>query len=424
MKKRIEADNTFPVGIKNRHYILDMLRGFALFGICLANFPEFSLYTFLNREVTDGMPTAAIDQMIRFFQYAFVDGKFYTLFSLLFGVGFSIIIANAERKNSNGLCVFYRRMIILFIIGLLHLIFIWSGDILILYALLGLFLPLFRKVSNQKLLMFSIAFLLLPIGIDVVIAMSGIYPSAAVVQAQQQICERYGINDENFGFWLRDAHSYSDVFQFLIQGAFVRIQEFIDGNRAFKVMGLFLIGFYIGRNQLYANLFEKKLLLKRVLIYGATIGLPFSFLYAWSALNGHSWGLVTHSVLYAISVFPLGLAYTAVICLWYLRHKESYVVKILAAPGQMALSNYIGQSVWGILIFYGIGFGLGANTGLVYVLLIAVGVYIVELFFSLLWLHYFQYGPLEWIWRMMTYKKWLNLLKEKNEITNIKQTIK
>lgn len=413
MRKVINTDDSAPVGAKNRHSILDMLRGIALFGICLANFPEFSLYTFLKSKITDEMPTAKIDQTIRFLQYAFIDGKFYTLFSLLFGIGFSIIISNAARRNSNGLYIFYRRMIILFIIGLLHLMFLWSGDILILYALLGFLLPLFKNVSNQKLLICSTVLLLLPIVIDTIIAISGIYPSATMVQLQQQFCAKYGITDENFGFWLRDAHSYSDVFQFLIQGAFVRIQEFIDGNRAFKVMGLFLLGFYIGRNQLHANLLKNKLLLKRVFIYGMAIGLPISLFYAWSALNGHSQGLVTHSVLYAISVFPLGLAYAAAICLWYLRHQESYVVKILAAPGQMALSNYIGQSVWGMLIFYGIGLGLGANTGLVYVLLIAVGVYIGEVIFSLLWLHYFQYGPLEWMWRMMTYGKWLNLLKKK-----------
>lgn len=419
MREENDTKKTSPVGTKGRHYILDVLRGIALFGICLANFPEFSLYTFLKSEVTNGMATAKIDQVIRFLQYVFIDGKFYTLFSLLFGLGFSIIIANAAQKNSNGLHIFYRRMSVLFIIGLLHLMFLWSGDILVLYALLGFFLPLFQNVSNKKLLIFSAIFLLLPIGIDAAIAISGVYPSVAVVQVQQQFCAEYGITDENFGFWLRDADSYTNVFQFLIQGAFVRIQEFIDGNRAFKVMGLFLLGFYTGRNQLYANLSENKLLLKRVLIYGIGIGLPSSLLYAWSATNEYLWGTVTHSVLYTISVFPLGLAYAAAICLWYLRHKESFVVKILAAPGQMALSNYIGQSVWGILIFYGIGLGLGANTGLVYVLLIAVGVYIGEAFFSLLWLHYFQYGPLEWIWRMMTYGKWLNLLKRESKITNI-----
>lgn len=411
MMKATTIENAGPVKPKERYIILDVLRGLALLGICLANFPEFSLYSFLNSEITDGMPTAKIDQLVRYLQYVLIDGKFYTLFSLLFGIGFSIIIGNAARKGSNGFRVFYRRMGILFLIGFLHLIFVWSGDILMLYALLGLFLPLFRNVSNRGLLTASALFLLLPIGIDAVTAATGIHPSAAVVRVQQQFCERYGITDANFGFWLRDAHSYAEVFQFLIQGAFVRMQEFIDGNRAFKVMGLFLLGFYIGRNRLYANLAENKLRLKRLLIYGALIGVPASLPYAWSASEGHPWGLTAHSMLYAVSVFPLGVAYAAGICLWYLHRKENRVFQILAAPGQMALSNYIGQSLWGGLLFYGIGFGLGADMGLVYVLITATGVYLIEILFSLLWLRYCQFGPLEWIWRMLTYGKWLKLLK-------------
>lgn len=411
MTTTTHIESTGPVKPKERSIILDALRGLALLGICLANFPEFSLYTFLKSEVTDGMPTAGIDRIVCFLQYVFVDGKFYTLFSLLFGIGFSIIIGNAARRGSNGFPIFYRRMGILLLIGILHLMFIWSGDILALYALLGLLLPLFRNISNRGLLIASAIFLLLPIGIDAITAMSGIQLSAAVVRLQQEFCAQYGITDDNFGFWLRDAHSYREVFQFLVQGAFVRMQEFIDGNRAFKVMGLFLLGFYVGRNRIYAHLAEKKGLLKKVLVYGMLIGLPTSLPYALSSLEGHPWGLAVHSILYTVSVFPLGLAYAAAFCLWYLHHKESHIFKVLAAPGQMALSNYIGQSLWGILVFYGIGFGLGSDMGLVYVLLVATGVYVIEIIFSLLWLRYCQFGPLEWIWRMLTYGKWLKLLK-------------
>ena len=411
MAATTHIENTGPVKPKERSIILDALRGLALLGICLANFPEFSLYSFLKSEVTDGMPTAGIDRIVRFLQYVFVDGKFYTLFSLLFGIGFSIIIGNAARRGSNGFPIFYRRMGILLLIGILHLMFIWSGDILALYALLGLLLPLFKNVSNRGLLIASAIFLLLPIGIDAVTVLSGIQLSGAVVRIQQQFCTQYGITDDNFGFWLRDAHSYREVFQFLVQGAFVRMQEFIDGNRAFKVMGLFLFGFYVGRNRIYAHLAENKGLLRKTLVYGMLIGLPTSLPYALSTLEGHPWGLAVHSILYTVSVFPLGLAYAAAFCLWYLHHKESRIFKVLAAPGQMALSNYIGQSLWGVFIFYGIGFGLGSDMGLVYVLLVATGVYAIETVFSLLWLRYCQFGPLEWIWRMLTYGKWLKPLK-------------
>lgn len=127
-----------PVRSSERYAILDVLRGLALLGIALANFPEFSLYSFLPVEAAGAMPTAGIDRIVHYIQYVFIDGKFYTIFSLLFGIGFSIIITNAARKGANGFRIFYRRMFVLLLIGFLHLMFLWSGDILMLYALLGM----------------------------------------------------------------------------------------------------------------------------------------------------------------------------------------------------------------------------------------------------------------------------------------------
>ena len=127
---------TGPTTERQRHVILDALRGLALMGIALANFPEFALWTFLSSEQQAAMPTAYIDEIVRFLQYLVVDGKFYSIFSILFGIGFSLIM---ER---HGLRLFVRRMLILVIIGFLHLMFIWSGDILLLYAVGGLLLTL------------------------------------------------------------------------------------------------------------------------------------------------------------------------------------------------------------------------------------------------------------------------------------------
>ena len=146
------AHTLSPVRSSERYVILDALRGFALLGICMANFPEFSLFTFLKPEAAAALPTAAIDQFVRYLTYVFVDGKFYTLFSLLFGIGFSLIITHAMQKGADGFRIFYRRMTVLAVIGFLHLMFIWSGDILMLYALLGLLLPCFRHVSDRGLL--------------------------------------------------------------------------------------------------------------------------------------------------------------------------------------------------------------------------------------------------------------------------------
>ncbi|MCD8251403.1 MAG: DUF418 domain-containing protein [Phocaeicola dorei] len=405
----MNTESLSPVKSSERYIILDVLRGFAILGICVANYPEFSLYTFQPDNMIKSMPTAEIDSMIRYLLYVFVDGKFYTLFSLLFGIGFSIIIANAEKNKKNGFSTFYRRMSVLLLIGFLHLMFIWSGDILMLYALLGMLLPLFRNVSNRGLLAAATIFLLLPIVVDTLTTVIGIHLSAPAMREQWRYCGLYGITEENFGVWLRDAKTYEQVFQFLVQGAWVRMQEFIDGNRYFKVLGLFLLGFYIGRNRLYADLERHAALLKKVTVYGFLIGLPLSLLYAWSGMNGHPLGTVAHTATYTVSVYPLGFAYMSGACLLHLKWKKLVLWKWLAAPGRMALTNYIGQSVIGICLFYGIGLGWGANVGLVHTELIVLVVYAFQVVFSTLWLSAFRFGPLEWGWRMLTYGKWLGI---------------
>lgn len=124
------TENLSPVKSSERYIILDALRGFAILGIGMANYPEFSLYTFQSEAAVSAMPSAGADRILRFLTYMFVDGKFYTIFSLLFGIGFSIIIANAARKGKNGFRIFFRRMFVLTAIAFLHLMFIWSGDIL------------------------------------------------------------------------------------------------------------------------------------------------------------------------------------------------------------------------------------------------------------------------------------------------------
>ena len=404
------SNNVGPVKSSERYIILDIIRGIALFGICLANYPEFSLYTFQKEAVAQSMPTAGIDHLLRYFHYLLIDGKFYTLFSLLFGIGFSIIIYNNAQRDQNGFPVFYRRMFILALIGFLHLMFLWSGDILLLYALLGLLLPLFRNVSDKKLLITSAILIFFPVVVEVLKVTLDFNPSDPVIRATQYFNEQNGITDDNFPIWLRDGKSYSDVLKFTVSGAFIRCQEFIDGNRIFKVLGLFLFGLYIGRHRIYARLDDYCDVLKKIRYYGFLWGFPASCLFAWNEVNHHPTGLIASALIYAISVIPLSFAYASTLCLWYMNHRERRVFRIMAAPGRMALSNYIGQSAIGMILFYGIGFQL-AVMGLVYTELIAIGVFVFQILFSLMWLRYFQFGPMEWIWRMLTYGKWLKIRK-------------
>ena len=398
-----------PVNPSERYVILDVLRGIALLGICLANYQEFSLYTFQNKGVVEAMPTAPIDHIWKYFHYIFIEGKFYSLFSLLFGIGFSMILSKITQKNQYGFTVFYRRMLILAIIGFMHLLLLWAGDIVVLYALVGLLLPLFRNVSNKKLLIISAALLCFPIALDTfkVLTDHRFTLMIPVEKALQYLNAKNGITDDNFSVWLLEGKSYSDVLKFNVSGAFIRCQEFIEGNRVFKVLGLFLLGLYVGRNRIYARLNDYAAVLKKIRKYGFLVGLPVSCLFAWNAVDGQL-GLIAGSTIYALSVVPMSLAYISSICLWYTKHQDMKLFRIMAAPGRMALTNYVGQSALGMIIFYGIGFKL-ALTGLVYVELIAAGVFVFQVLCSNVWLRYFRFGPLEWIWRMLTYGKWLKI---------------
>lgn len=148
-----------------------------------------------------------------------------------------------------------------------------------------------------------------------------------------------------------------------------------------------------------------------MLVLSLSIGLPASLLYAWSATEGHPWGATVHALLYAVSVIPMVLAYVAIICQLYLYKTGAATWRWLSAPGRMALSCYIGQSVVGILLFYGLGLGLGTTFGLIHVELTAIAVFLLQILLCRLWLRYFRFGPLEWLWRLATYGHYFPILR-------------
>jgi uncharacterized protein len=383
---------------KKRYLVLDALRGFALLGIILANFPEFSLWTF-----ADPASHTPLDRAVRAFQYFFIDGKFYTLFSVLFGIGFSIQLANAGQRTGK----FYRRMTVLFVIGLLHLLFLWSGDILMLYAAMGMLLPLFRRLPTKGLLAAAGVFLVLPVISD------ALFPHLAdpLEVGYMGLSDRYGISEVGFAAWLRDLDGYGGLNRFLRMGAVERMWEFVSSHRYFKVLGLFLIGFAIGNERMFADLPAFKGLMRKVLAWGFAVGLPVSLLYTWSNMAGGS--TVLRDVFYLFSVYPMGLAYAAGFCLLFERRAGAPAWRLFGATGRMACSNYLGQSVFGILLFYGIGLGWGAGVDLLTTELIALGVYVFQMIFSHFWLKRFYFGPVEWVWRMLTYRQRLPLLRDR-----------
>lgn len=402
-----------PTGAKERFVVLDALRGLALLGIVLANFPEFGLWTFLLPAEQGAMPTAGVDRAVRFLSYMLVDGKFYTIFSMLFGIGFALILSHHGRR------LFVRRMLVLAVIGALHLLFIWSGDILLLYAIGGLLLSLLTNLSDRTLLWTALALIILPVGLDALTEFGGVDFAAPFYAAWWHEAGSQGITEENFAAWLRDAENYPQMFAFLRQGALERVWEFVGGHRLPKVLGLFILGYLVGKNRLFARLGELPLarLLRRVFFPS----LLLSALYAWSSTHSHPWGLTVHSTLYAVSVIPLAFCYVAAFCRAFLSvsaHQKGAastngLFALLASPGRMALTSYIGQSFAGIVLFYGIGFGLGTRLGLVYIELIACGVFLLQVVVSRFWLRFFRFGPLEWLWRMLTYGRYFSIRETK-----------
>ena len=272
-----------PVQYKERSDILDVLRGFAILGIFLVNTLNFSLYIFLKEPTKAALFTSEADNWVHYFVSAFLEGKFYSLFSLLFGIGFTIILYRNQAAGRNGLTIFYRRLFVLLIFGLAHALLLWDGDILVLYALIGMFLPLFRNFSDRTLIIIAIILVFSPLLFDLAKVISeGKWNFAKPLEAIAIATDaKYGITGDNFMTYPVDHPTYEAVLKFS-QGAFFwRYQFILDSNRIPKVLAMFLIGFVAGRRLIYAKLEENMALLKRVFKWGMIIGLPTSLAFAY-----------------------------------------------------------------------------------------------------------------------------------------------
>lgn len=408
---------TSPVASSDRAIILDVLRGLALLGIFLNNIYAFSGYAFLSDAQKQPYSTDGLDRVVDYLQITLVEGKFYSLFSLLFGIGFSIFLIRGQQKGIPSLKVFYRRISILLLIGAVHLYGFWEGDILLLYALIGLFLPLFRKCSNKQLLTWAAILILSPVLIDVVKLLLHWTPGQILLPIGVALDGDSGITEQNWRtFLFSDSSGFHEWRQWQKSAFVFRYQYILDSNRIMKVLGLFLLGFWAGRNQVYAKLNDYRPLLKKMAVYGFAIGLPFCIAMAYFERDEkfvpESWMGLADTITYALGVVPLSLAYAGSVALLWLRSNGSFL-KWVAPAGRMALTNYLTQTLAGIFIFYGVGLGLGQQFGLTYCFLFVLLFFCLQVLFSRMWLNRFNYGPMEWIWRQLTYGKRLPLKKEK-----------
>lgn len=408
---------TSPTPLSERHQILDVLRGFALLGVMLDNLFGFTGWAFASEERKQSLPTWNADAILATLEQVFINGKFYSIFSLLFGIGFAIILASNEAKGINPLRIFYRRLFVLLLIGAVHLFLVWEGDILLLYALIGMLLPLFRKMSNKSLVTISIALILSPILIDLLCVLLNFRLGGGLEELAMKIDQHNGIPLEKDGyamFLYQENAGWREWRIWQESGWAYRYSYILHSNRVPKVLAMFLLGFCVGRNMMFAKLEAHIGLLKKLRFWGLLIGIPMGVLNFYFEVfrKGipNPEGLV-HTAAYALSVVPMSLAYVAMICLYWHRKNGETKWRYLAPVGQMALTNYLMQTFIGIFLYYGIGLGLGGSIGPAIFFPIGLSVYLIQIIYSNLWMTHFRFGPMEWIWRQLTYGKRLPIQK-------------
>lgn len=376
---------------------LDALRGLALFGILLANILYWSGWNLVTAEQRDLMASAGEAAWQYRFHHLLVDGKFYSLFSFLFGLGFAVQLARLEGRGANGIRIYRRRVLILLAIGLLHSLSVWDGDILTLYALLGLLLPLFRRASNRALLQAAaILIFVVPIFGATLARAMGWQLADPFFELSDHILAALGWTPgRDIALRLLPTAGLLDVVTWNLSGTPFSWGQRVESWRIPKVLGLMLLGMWAGRRLGAGGLLNERRLLWQIAAAGLAVGLPASLFYA--LIPGQS----QMSLSSMIGTAPLAMAYAALFALAW--PSIGRWLGPLAATGRMALTNYLMHSLAGALLFYGIGFGLIGRLSPPVFYAVAVAIFAAQLLFSSAWLARFDQGPMEWLWRRLTY---------------------
>lgn len=396
-----------PVSPQERIETMDALRGFALLGILMVNILFFcgpAQENFMRpwREAAHPWLQAGIAWL--------VQGKFYCLFSFLFGMGFSVQAARLEARGASPARVYSRRLLVLLAIGLLHGILIWMGDILAAYALAGFLLLAFRQRQPKTLLWWAAAFLilnaLLYVVLWLVVSIALSVPAAAQEIAKQETLQKADM-----------AKKLADALQAYGQGPYsllfrVRFKELMT-NYAMtlavlpQILAMFLLGAWTGRKGVLKDPGSHRGLLTKVALWGLLFGLPANAWYAWSMGQGlpgtRNPGAFLAFALYVFAAPALSVAYAACLTLAFQRPLPAKFLRLLAAPGRMALTSYLTHSLVMTTVFYSFGLGLYARLPLPAAYGIALLLYALQIPLSRIWLSRYAMGPAEWVWRSLTY---------------------
>ncbi len=392
-----------PTAEDDRIIALDVLRGFALFGVMLVNY-ELWFRTSPLRYMQNGSPfPGRANQIVDVLLPIFFEGRFMGLFAFLFGAGLAVQAERVAARGTGARTFLLRRLGVLFAFGLLHILLLWSGDILHIYAIVGgVLVGLVLARRPRTILVAILAFATFPLVVAMIVSLvraghrvSTVDPVAdaalaahvdAVVRTMQQ------------GSWLDIARA-----------RLVEYADFVPSRLLAAGSSLLMasLGVVAWKTRILARPGEHRRLMKWLVAAGLTLGLGQAAahvaLVRLPGLAGHD-GLrrmVANGAL--LGQMATVLAYASGLVLLLHRSTTRPLLVWLAAPGRMALSNYLLQSLIGSWLFFGFGLGLYDRLGPAAAALIVVGVYLLQVAVSHLWLQRFRFGPVEWLWRSLSY---------------------
>jgi uncharacterized protein len=387
-----------PVKRQERIAAMDVLRGIAVLGIFLINMPLFvgpsDAFFQWERNV---LWTKEADRLASLFIWIFAQGKFYTIFCFLFGAGFALQV---QRLDANGIDVVdrlhRRRMCVLLGIGILHFVFVWWGDILHLYALLGFLLPGLIWMEDRKLLLTAALLTLIPMTVSMAWESR---PRDATHDAQTASA--------------RTTRTLTDI-KIMSRGGFSDIlkhrlrrdadQVLYETWWALQLLPSFLLGLVAARRRLFTETEKYRRLLLALALAGLPLGLAITAgdLW-WGYQNPLGEAPLWRAELGMIREFlgrpAMAFGYVALLLLIGVR---AWMAPF-AAVGRMALTNYLLQSIVFTTVANSYGLGLYGRVHPLQGLLWCFGFYALQLVVSMLWLRWFAYGPVEWVWRRLTY---------------------
>lgn len=397
-----------PTSAKDRVVFLDVLRGFALTGILFANILSWSGIKFLPFESIIELGNVQVDSILYKILTFLVDTKFYTIFSILFGVGFYMQLSrNLDNPSFAGF--YFKRQLLLLLIGSIHTFF-WSGDILMLYALMGMILIGLRRIPVQKFLAVGAGLYFFPIVLDIIYMHTFAQDLPVIEKAALKTYSDMSPEAVVAGF---QSGEFFKTFSTNWHNVFWRWYDFIPSGRPFKVLGLFFFGSYL----YHKEFFTKGALKTKNLLTFLIIGIVFTTITinmkGSVASFSRDWNNVLYRVLHEFGQIGLSLSYICILAKFVERFTNSKVVEWLKNYGRMSLTSYVGHTVMGILVFYPvIAFGYFGKLTLETIYYVAWIILVIQIAFSTIWFKYFKFGPVEWLWRCASYGKWFPILKD------------